>query len=383
MDEWPTVPLGDLAEFGSGGTPNMSEPSYWDGDIPWISAASLKQPRLASSDRNVTQAAIGNGTKMAPAGSTLLLVRGMSLHKEIRVGRATRDLAFNQDVKSLRARPNIDEAFLFYALDGRRDELLSMVHSAGHGTGVLATDRLKGMLIALPEIDEQRRIAGVLGALDDLIETNRQQISRLRDTAQVCFDAAAQVGDEVTFGDVAHLVREGVSANDLSVGTRYLGLEHFNTDGAGIAGVGDAGGMDSGKSRFTAGDVLYGKLRPYFRKYDRPGFDGVCSTEIWVLRGTEPYGSATVAALVRRPEFTDFAMQGSGGTRMPRADWRHVASMAVAVPRREQLEDVEAHLNALWRARVALQDEITDLTRVRDELLPLLMSGRVRVRGVA
>jgi type I restriction enzyme S subunit len=286
-------------------------------------------------------------------------------------------------VAVLKPRSGADSDWIRYALLSDDAQRQMGIRKTDTVQATLNLRDLRSVTLPWPEADVRQRIVGVLGALDDLIETNRQQISRLRDTAQVCFDAAAQVGDEVTFGDVAHLVREGVSANDLSVGTHYLGLEHFNTGGAGIAGVGDAGGMDSGKSRFTAGDVLYGKLRPYFRKYDRPGFDGVCSTEIWVLRGTEPYGSATVAALVRRPEFTDFATQGSGGTRMPRADWRHVASMAVAVPRREQLEDVEAHLNALWRARVALQDEITDLTRVRDELLPLLMSGRVRVREVA
>lgn len=270
--------------------------------------------------------------------------------------------------------------YLFRSSIGR--DLVESIVEQVAAAGIRASD-LARLPVPVPPLDEQRRIAGVLGALDDLIETNRQQISRLRDVARAYFESAAGDGDEVSFGDVAQLVRQGVSRDALSAGTPYLGLEHFGTDGAGITGVGDAGTVDSNKSRFTEGDVLYGKLRPYFRKYDRPGFSGVCSTEIWVLRGAEPYGSATVSALVARPDFTEFAMQGSGGTRMPRADWNHVASMPVAVPAREQLDKVEPHLDALWRAGVDLQNEVTVLTRARDELLPLLMSGRVRVREVA
>jgi len=265
--------------------------------------------------------------------------------------------------------------------------LLHEIDFSGYNSGSaqpsLNRNFLANIPVCRPPASEQQRIAGVLGALDDLIETNRQQISRLREVAQAYFESVARDGDAVTFGDVAQPVRQGVSRDRLSAGTPYLGLEHFGTDGSGIAGVGDAGTVESNKSRFTAGDVLYGKLRPYFRKYDRPGFDGVCSTEIWVLRGVEPYASAIVAALVAQPEFTEFAMQGSGGTRMPRADWRHVASMPVVVPLREQLHEVEPRLDALWRAGVDLQKEVTELTRARDELLPLLISGMVRVREMA
>lgn len=289
-----------------------------------------------------------------------------------------------QDMVALRADPaTTDPVYLYYRLSAPDVRYLI----EGMHVGTLIPHFKKGdfgkLRFPVHSLPEQRRIAGVLGALDDLIETNRQQISRLRDVAQACFESAARDGDEIPFGDVAQQVRQGVSRDALSAGTPYLGLEHFGTEGAGITGVGDADTVDSNKSGFTEGDVLYGKLRPYFRKYDRPGFSGVCSTEIWVLRGAEPYGSATVSALVARPEFTDFAMQGSGGTRMPRADWKHVASMPVAVPAREQLDKIEPHLDALWLAGVELQNEAYELTRTRDELLPLLMSGRVRVREVA
>ncbi|MBM4603522.1 hypothetical protein GS575_12055 [Rhodococcus hoagii] len=73
---------------------------------------------------------------------------------------------------------------LTYALEGARDELLSRVHLAGHGTGVLASERLEGLEIWVPALNEQRRIAGVLNALDDLIDTNERIIAALWDSAK-------------------------------------------------------------------------------------------------------------------------------------------------------------------------------------------------------
>lgn len=266
--------------------------------------------------------------------------------------------------------------YLFKSHSGRQimETIVEQVAVAGIRSSDLA--RVK---VPVPPVDEQRRIASVLGALDDLIETNRQAIADLRSVAQASFDAASRDGDVVPFSEIAVQVRDSVSGPDLISGTPYLGLEHFATDGGGITGRGDASDVDSNKSRFRAGDVLYGKLRPYFRKVDRPGFDGVCSTEIWVLRPLAAWSAAMLDAIVSRPEFTEFAMAGSGGTRMPRANWNHVETMPVAVPSEMYRAKLDTHLEDLWRARVQLSEEIADLTTARDELLPLLMSGKVRV----
>lgn len=233
--------------------------------------------------------------------------------------------------------------------------------------------------IPLPSREEQKRIASVLGSFDDLIEVNRGQLSSARKLAQELYARASAGRTTVPFGEIASLARDGVRADRIAEGTHYLALDDFATEGGGIHSIGTATGVDSSKSRFRSGDVLYGKLRPYFRKHDRPGFDGVCSTEIWVLRPMAPYGPATLDAIVSQPAFTDFAMAGSGGTRMPRANWSHVTTMPVAVPRESERDLLDTKLEELWRMTVDLRDEIDDLTRARDELLPLLMSGKVRV----
>ena len=76
--EWEEKTLGDIVNFLSGGTPSRSNDDYWTGEIPWISASSLRCFEVFRSDSNVTKDAVAAGSKMAPINASLLLVRGSS-----------------------------------------------------------------------------------------------------------------------------------------------------------------------------------------------------------------------------------------------------------------------------------------------------------------
>ncbi|WP_181156350.1 restriction endonuclease subunit S [Microbacterium sp. MYb45] len=272
-----------------------------------------------------------------------------------------------------------DLGFVSYLLRGREYRHHVVAGASGSTVKHTSPARIESFVAKLPRVDEQRRIASVLGTFDDLIETNLTQIASSRELAHELFARAATDQPKIPFGDIATLVRDGVKAADIAPNAVYLALDNFATDGGGIQSVGTAAGIDSSKLRFHAGDVLYGRLRPYFRKYDRPGYEGVCSTEIWVLRPRATVGAATLEAIVSQPAFTEFAMAGSGGTRMPRANWNHVATMPVALPSHGERDELDAVLEELWTISVNLHNEVAELTRARDELLPLLMSGKVRV----
>lgn len=136
---------------------------------------------------NVTENAIGNGTRQAPLGSIFIAVRGMSLHNEIRIVRPSAQMAFNQDVKAVTPIDSVDGRFLHYAMLARVPDLLDAVEAAGHGTGVLPTDRLSDLPIPDLSLPEQRAIAATLGALDDKIELNRRMNATLESMARALF----------------------------------------------------------------------------------------------------------------------------------------------------------------------------------------------------
>jgi len=221
---WPVEPLGALGTWLSGGTPFKGNPSYWGGDIPWISAKSLHDFRVRVSDDRVTALGATHGTRVLPVGGLLFLVRGMSLKTEFRLGIAQREVTFNQDVKGLVPRQGVLPEFLAYAVKARTEEVLDMVEEAGHGTGVLPTDRLQSLEIAVPLPDEQRAIAEMLGALDDQIELNREMNRTLEEMAYALFKSWFVDFDPVV------AKAEGRTPFGLDAATAALFPSTFSTD---------------------------------------------------------------------------------------------------------------------------------------------------------
>jgi len=129
----------------------------------------MKHVLLEDAEDHITDTAIEDGAKLVPAGTVLMLTRGMTLLKDVPVCMTQCSMAFNQDVKALLPNDAVNDSFLLYLLIANNHRLLKMVDIAGHGTGRLNTDELKSMEIKLPQLAEQQRIADCLTVLDALI----------------------------------------------------------------------------------------------------------------------------------------------------------------------------------------------------------------------
>lgn len=170
-DGWKRMPLAEAGKWLSGGTPSTANSAYWDGDIPWISAASLKEFRINRSDRRLTRLGADNGSRLVDKGTVLFVVRGMSLKSEFRIGVTERQVAFGQDCKAIIAADGIDPHFLAHAVQTRTSEILAMVEEASHGTGRLDTERLQELEIGVPPMSEQRRIVAAHAVVERRIVT--------------------------------------------------------------------------------------------------------------------------------------------------------------------------------------------------------------------
>jgi len=115
------------------------------------------------------------------------------------------------------------------------------------------------------------------------------------------------------FGECAFLVKDTVKPKEAQ-GEPYIGLEHIAEGQLLLTGYGVAEDVVSAKFKFRRGDVLFGKLRPYFRKVVRAPFDGVCSTDIWVVRAKPGTDQAFLFYWMSSAEFVDAATRASEGT---------------------------------------------------------------------
>lgn len=171
---WTWETLGSAAAWFSGGTPDTKEPRFWDGDIPWITSGSLRSLLLRDTERRLTPAGVAAGSRVVDRDALLFVVRGMSLVKEFRVGIAERTVAFGQDCKALVAHPGVAPLLLAFTVLARQNDIQGMVELAGHGTGKLATDRIKAVRFPLPPPHIQ-------AAFVEAIAPMREQLSTLGD----------------------------------------------------------------------------------------------------------------------------------------------------------------------------------------------------------
>lgn len=148
--DWSSIELGSAASWYSGGTPKTSEPRFWDGEIPWISALSLKGCWIETSERRLTELGAASGTRLVPAGVVIFVVRGSSLKEEFRVGLTQREVAFGQDCKALVPSSGIDPHILFHGIRSARDQILDLVDETSIGAGRLSTDLITKLAIRVP-----------------------------------------------------------------------------------------------------------------------------------------------------------------------------------------------------------------------------------------
>lgn len=170
MSSWEIKRLDELVLFASGGTPSKARTDYWVGNIPWISAATMHQQEIYTSDLFISEDGVKAGSKLAKSGDLLLLVRGSMLWKKIPICICMRDVAFNQDVKSIKTNENLMSEFLLYWFLSHEKNLLHKVVGTGIGAGKLDFDSIKSLLIPVPPLSEQKQIVSMLEQWDAAID---------------------------------------------------------------------------------------------------------------------------------------------------------------------------------------------------------------------
>ena len=255
--------------------------------------------------------------------------------------------------------------------------------------------------VTVPDPETQSRIAEILGVMDDLIENNRRRIALLERLAQaiyrewfVHFRYPGHEDDELVdsslgpipagwelreLQDIASAVTDTVDPAEIDPETPAVGLEHIPRRSLTLVEWGRADGLASRKARFLTGDVLFGKIRPYFHKVCVAPCDGICSTDAIVIRAIDERFRGLVTMSVFSDGFVAHAVATSNGTKMPRADWKVLRTWNVSVPPERILAAFEnAVTDSLDMCRL-LAAQGRELATLRDQLLPKLVTGAIDV----
>ena len=178
--EWEKCKLRDVCTFLSGGTPKVDVKEYWNGTIPFVSAISMHDTYILDSKLHISEEGLKHGSRLLTKNNLLLLVRGSMLWNTIPICLNKSDVAFNQDVKGIIANDTINNEFLLYWLKSKEQRLKYMVTGTGLGAGKLDTSDLLSMIVYIPAMKEQDKVARLLSLFDERIATQHKVIDKLQ-----------------------------------------------------------------------------------------------------------------------------------------------------------------------------------------------------------
>ena len=173
--------------------------------------------------------------------------------------------------------------------------------------------------------------------------------------------------ETMLFGECANLVRSSTLPS-LYPDSPYIALEHINQATLNLNGYAYGRDADSQKTKFSKGDILFGKLRPYFRKVVIAPFDGLCSTDIWVVRPKGGIDRNFLFYWMASEEFINRSTDTSEGTRMPRAKWDVVSKFATPMLHIDEQREIGATLRALDDRIALLRETNTTLEAIAQAL---------------
>lgn len=384
---WEIRSLSSLAKFHSGGTPRKTERDYWGGARPWVTVKDMKSLRFAGTTYSLTDEG-ANTLRTVPKGSILVLVRGMTLFKDLPVMLCDRPVTFNQDIKALVPLAGIDEEFLAYAITARKSEILRHVDSAGHGTGRLDMELLKAIDLPIPPLPEQRKIAEILRTWDDAIEKTtelrgaRVRLYNLLNEALI-FDGASNRESRQSYrlGEVTReLTQRNTAAN--------LGPES-------VMGVSNSKGIVPMRSQTIGADLTRYKILPpqgfaYNPMRLNVGSIAMSSLEADVLVSPDYVLFECIDGALD-PDYLDHLRRthwwshhvnagGSGSVRV-RTYYDELTSLRVNLPTYFEQRVIARALNATREELDLLDASIAALQRQKRGLMQKLLTGEWRVQG--
>ncbi len=373
---WKTCQLGELVTFTSGGTPSKKKAEYWNGSIPWISAKTMKDEHISTSDLMISEEGLKNGSRLAPQGSILFLIRGSGLFNGIPICLVDKPVAFNQDVKCINSISEIENKYVFYWLLSQASTLSAIVGVTTIGAGKFDMDVIKRLEISYPEKEVRNEIIRIADAISDKIRLNTAINENLELQAQAIFKS--WFVDFEPFGGVMPVdwnVGAFSDVADVLSGKRPPMKQNDKTEDASIPLIGAAAIMGY-TNKFNHDDkiLVIGRVGTHgiVQRFDYP-----CWTSDNTLVIKSNYYEYTYQIL----KLIDYKAMNRGSTQ-PLITQGDLKKTEIIIPSKECLQKYENIVGSLMYQYSQNRTENEKLALLRDTLLPKLMNGEIDVSKV-
>ena len=394
MTEWIECTLDKLGEIVGGATPSTKCEDYYGGSIPWITPkdlSSFKGRYITSGERNITEKGLAScSAQMMPKDAVLFTSRAPIGYVAI----ASQSVCTNQGFKSIVVNEKADPLFVYYLLKYNKDAIEAM----GSGTTFkeVSGKTMRAVKVRIPlDVSYQKRIAAVLDSLDTKIENNERINDNLEQQAQAIYHERFETVSPndlpsdwrtVTLGEVATISNK--SFNPLK--EPEILLEHYSIpafDEARFPVFELSTSIKSNKFIIDASCFMISKLNPTTKRVWKPYCltgNAVCSTEFIVYKAKDQSITDFLYSVIDSGSFSDFMcshVTGSTGSRQ-RTTPSDTLSYELILPSEDELAEFQSLVSPMYAQMRINAIENDKLKRLRDSLLPKLMSGEIDVSSV-
>ncbi|MBR4218970.1 MAG: restriction endonuclease subunit S [Bacteroidales bacterium] len=219
----------------------------------------------------------------------------------------------------------------------------------------------------LPPIPEQKRLAALLWAADEMIEKEKKELEKMEEYRKFSFDQLTSQKANAKLADCLIVNKRKSKAPHIY--DKYIGLEHIESGVYYSSQYGDAKDVIADSFIFQKGDLLYGKLRPYLDKCIIADFDGICSTEILVYDTKPNTSKEYMLNVMHSKSFLDYIVDKSFGTKMPRVSHELVSDYVLYLPSKDEQEDIMATVGNIIKQEKIIREQIAISQQIKQELI--------------
>ena len=386
MEEWKEYKLEEIGTIVGGATPSTKEASNYDGEISWITPKDLSNYNnrfISRGERMISEKGFNScSCKMLPKGSVLFSSRAPIGYVAI----AEQDLCTNQGFKSVIPNENIvNNIFLYYLLVYNK----TIIEGLGSGTTFkeVSGQTMKNVCVKIPSLNEQEKIANILSSLDDKIELNRRINDNLEQQAQALFKSWFVDFEPFKDGEFVEselgMIPKGWKVGKLGEICQFKrGKNLLSRD----AQFGDvpvvAGGLEpacyhnlsntkSPVVTVSGSGANAGFMRMYYQEVwasDCSFIDSSCDNLYFVY-----FFLAINRRLLRHAQV---------GAVQPHVKPADIHDFDIVIPPYDKIKEFQVLVSPTIDKKGKIEKEANNLAKLRDTLLPRLMSGELKVNEI-
>ena len=398
--EWNVATIGELcSNVSSGGTPKSTNEKYYGGDIPWLNTKEINFNRIYDTEKHITKEGYENSAaKWIKKDSVIVAMYGATAAK---VAMNMVDLTTNQACCNLTIDKSLaNPKYVYYYLYSNYERLLNLASGAAQQN--LNSNIIKEFPINIPSLNVQNEVVTLLSTIDDKIELNQKINKNLEQLLNTIFNywfisfdkfknvplKQSRLGnipegwDCAALRDLLTLTKNPIKSDETN-GLPYLPIDIIPMNSLGISELKSDEEANSSLITFNKNDILIGAMRVYFHRVVISPCSGVTRSTCFVLKPKNEHHLSYLLLLCNLDRTIQYAQNTSKGTTMPYAVWDNgLGDMDIIMPPEDIL--LEFH-ELVFPIIENIRDsylEINKLSKLRDTLLPKLMSGEIDVSKI-